>query len=424
MAQIPQKILRLIPPGLQKLLAGNARQELLARVEHCLLLFGDSLHTVDGANCQLRDSRDAGAIATAARQLLGQAGEDEAVLLLLPPGEFIATSQALPGVGPDTLASAMELQQENLLPTCEAPLQLAINGHSTELGDNHYGLWIAQSRLDNLYQAFADQGLFLAAVKPRLLAVDSNSDKGEIRLIDQDPQGPTALSLLEGAITQCLQLDQIDLQQEAFVEQWQQELQSRPSSKREEFASAADYQGRINSLANIHYSFFPRGALAARKQVERKQRLVAAAAVLLVAGLLSAVPFLYQSLQFRQMAAELEQQREMAASARANQARVVAFENRWGPLNDFPDQNVRQALFTLQEALAPERLSSLEISEGLISIQGSSEAPQAILQRLEQDPLFTEVGFARATSNARYYIDLRLSTVNFDSYMLRYFPDE
>jgi hypothetical protein len=34
------------------------------------------------------------------------------------------------------------------------------------------------------------------------------------------------------------------------------------------------------------------------------------------------------------------------------------------------------------------------------------------------------VGFARATSNARYYIDLRLSTVNFDSYMLRYFPDE
>jgi hypothetical protein len=424
MAQIPQKIRQLIPPGLQKLLAGNARHELMAQVQHCLLLFDDSLYTLAGDSCRLQDASDAAAIAAGARQLLGQIADDKAVLLLLPAAEFVATSQSLPGVGPDTLASAMALQQQNLLPTCEASLQMAINGRSTELGDNHYGLWVEQARLDALYQAFADQGLFLAAVKPRLLAVDSNAANGEIRLIDQDPQGPTAVSLLEGVITQWLQLDRIDLEQQAFAEQWQQELNSRPSSKREEFASAADYRDRINPLANVDYSFFPKGALAARRQEERKHRLVAAAAVLVIAGLLSAVPFLYQTLQFRQAAAELADQRELAASARGNQARVVAFENQWGPLNDFPDQNVRQALFTLQDALAPERLSSLEISEGLISIQGSSEAPQAILQRLEQDPLFTEVGFARATNNSRYYIDLRLSTVNFDSYMLRYFPDE
>jgi hypothetical protein len=110
-------------------------------------------------------------------------------------------------------------------------------------------------------------------------------------------------------------------------------------------------------------------------------------------------------------------------NARQDQQTVVDFENQWGPLNDFPDQVVNEALFALQNLLSPERLSSLEISEGLIKLQGSSADPQAILQKLEQDPLFTEVLFSRATSNTRYYIDLRLSPVNFEAYMIRYFPD-
>jgi hypothetical protein len=114
----------------------------------------------------------------------------------------------------------------------------------------------------------------------------------------------------------------------------------------------------------------------------------------------------------------------MSVEAREDQAVVVDFENRWGPINDFPDQDVATAMFRLQEVLAGEQLSSLELSEGLIRIQGTSSDPQAILQRLEQDPMFTEVVFSRATSNTRYYIDLRLATVNFEAYMVRYFPDE
>ena len=122
--------------------------------------------------------------------------------------------------------------------------------------------------------------------------------------------------------------------------------------------------------------------------------------------------------------ARLEAAREMSAEARADQRVVVEFENEWGTINDFPDQQLRLAMFRLQEVLGTERLSSLELNEGLIRIQGSSSEPQAILQRLEQDPLFTEVVFSRATNNSRYYIDLRLATVNFEAYMLRYFPDQ
>lgn len=140
--------------------------------------------------------------------------------------------------------------------------------------------------------------------------------------------------------------------------------------------------------------------------------------------LLSAIPFLAQTLQLRSAQAELADSRALAADARADQQAVVAFENEWGAIDDFPDQDIRQAMFTLQEALVPDQLTALEVSEGLISIEGTSNDPQAILQRLEQDPLFTEVVFARATNNTRYYIDLRLSPVNFEGYMRRYFPDD
>jgi uncharacterized protein involved in outer membrane biogenesis len=113
----------------------------------------------------------------------------------------------------------------------------------------------------------------------------------------------------------------------------------------------------------------------------------------------------------------------MSSDARQDQQAVVGFEDQWGAINDFPNQVINEALFTLQNVLRPERISSIEISEGLIKLQGSSADPQAILQKLEQDPLFTEVLFSRATSNTRYYIDLRLSSVNFEAYMVRYFPD-
>jgi len=138
---------------------------------------------------------------------------------------------------------------------------------------------------------------------------------------------------------------------------------------------------------------------------------------------IAAIPFLLQTLEFRSLASTLDAQRRMATEARQDQSIVVNFENEWGSLNDFPEQRIRTAMFTLQNILSPEGLTSLELSEGLVKIQGTSADPQAILQKLEMDPMFTEVVFSRATNNSRYYIDLRLSTVNFEGYMVRYFPD-
>ena len=157
--------------------------------------------------------------------------------------------------------------------------------------------------------------------------------------------------------------------------------------------------------------------------MQRKQIQIGAALIFAILGL-AASPFLTQTFELQMANASLESKREVSVGARQDQTVVVEFENRWGAINDFPQQDVVAAMLRLQEVLGGEQLTSLELSEGLIRIQGTSSEPQAILQRLERDPLFTEVVFSRATSNTRYYIDLRLANVNFEAYRVRHFPDE
>lgn len=420
--QLPDQLRQVLPPAIRQLLAPDARQQLLQAVNTSLLLFDDCLLLPETGEKVAVSGRDPEQLARAARDLLPADGNDRQLLLLLPPKEFVATTQTMPGVSADSLASALALQVDSLLPACDERLALAVNPAAADFADQQTALWMRQARLDALFSAFAEQGLFLAAVQPRLLAVASGDT--ETRIIDKSAAGLTAVAIQQGVITQWLQADAADLEQDAFAEQWQQELKSHPTVQRRELASAADYADAAQPGVNAPYHFFPAGALHARHRVQQQQRWLAAAAAVVAVLLVSAIPFVAQSLELRSARAELASNRALAADARADQQAVVVFENEWGALDDFPDQDIRQAMFTLQDALAPDQLTSLEISEGLISIEGSSNDPQAILQRLEQDPLFTEVVFARATNNTRYYIDLRLSPVNFEAYMRRYFPDD
>jgi hypothetical protein len=179
--------------------------------------------------------------------------------------------------------------------------------------------------------------------------------------------------------------------------------------------------GKLSSLAAA--GVFPEAALSARHQLEqgklRKELLKVAAAAVLVVSL----PFVWQSFQLFRLNAELDRVQEQSLAARADQAVVRDFENDWGTFNEFPKQDVGLVLQTLQPVINPGLLSALALDEGLLSIEGESPDPQNILEQLEQNPMFTEVDFARATNNNRYFIDLRLSTVNFSAYREWHFPE-
>lgn len=408
------------------MLEGSSKRDLLKKIDATLLVFDDQLlHLESNHSTSLQnqeESLDPVSIAVASKSLLAEQPREHTVLLLLPPAEFLATTQTMPGVTKDNLVSALKLQADSILPAYEESVATAVNPVSAEFGDEHTALWISNSRMMEFFNAFEEQGIFLAAMKPRILNVHAQG--GHETVIDYDEDSATAVKLADGVVRQWLHVSKLDLEQEEFAQQWQQSITDGDTQQAREFKDATSYLDESENSSNQEYSFFPQGALSEREKVEKGRKLLLAAGVVASLLFVSAIPFLLQSLEFRRLATVLEANRGMSVEARQDQAEVVNFENEWGPISDFPEQRVRVAMYTLQNVLSPDQLSSLEIAEGLIKLQGTSSEPQAILQRLEQDPMFTEVIFARATNNTRYYIDLRLSEVNFEAYMVRHFPDE
>ncbi len=409
-----------LPAKLRRIFLGDPKAELRNTISDRLMVFGKALvHINSGRTSSLKKDFDSLQLAAAAKHLLGDGCATAKVELLLAPSEFVATIQAMPGISKENLESALSLQQETLLPALDQELAMCVSKKSSEENEDVIALWVAETRLQELFDAFSKEGLQLVAIQPRTLAV-SKSDS-VVELIEDEAEYLTAIRIDDGVITNWLQTEKTDLDHPQFAEQWAAEtaMLSNPV----QIDSPHHDLYLQNQGSGSQYLFFPRGALDARKRVEKGRQLLVAASAVAGIILLAAIPFIYQSIEFRRASSQLQAIREMSTDVRSDQSIVVNFENQWGAINDYPNQELRAAMFTLQELLGDERLSSLELREGLVRIQGTSPDPQAILQRLEQDPMFTEVVFSRATNNTRYYIDLRLATVSFEAYMVRYFPD-
>lgn len=422
-----------LPASLTTLFQANARAQLLRQVNTVLLVHDERLYDLsNGSWRQLNQEVDSDwctSLAAAAVELLNHEIAERSVLLLLPATEFIATTISMPGVARENLRSALQLQTAVLLPSHDGKLAFAVNTAASHSDGTDVVLWMNENRLDALFEAFAAQSLFLASVMPRALAATSQTgDAGELQIEDGDATTLTQLVFSNGVLTQWLQIDRADLDDEPLRRQWLEATttakQSTPTARQNLQCAQAWLDLARTVVANRDYSFIPAGAQAVRKQMEKGKRLVGAAIAAAVVLLLGVSPFLFQSLQARSLLADLAEQRELSAAARADQAVVRDFELQWGVLTEFPAQNISVTLLQLQTVLSPSVLTSLEVDEGSVQIEGESSDPQSLLQRLEQDSMFTGVDFARATNNNRYYIDLRLSTVDFDGYRQRYFPEE
>ena len=417
-----------LPDSWRWLAPGDARSQLRHSITDQLVVSGaELLHLQTGCRQAFNPLPDNAsghieAIADAAKTLLGENAGERKLELLLPPSGFLATSQAMPGVNRENLVAAFQLQREAILPACEQDCALAVAGPA-QLADEPRitALWFPASQLENWFSALQQRGLNLVAVRPRVLAARAAGKLYSV--VDEDPTQLTAVTLEQGVITQWLPIDRVDLQQQDFVEQWESASSKLAEQVSMQAGNADAFEVR-DIAGEPDYGFYPQGALQAQQRVEKTRRYLVAAALCAGLLLLSLLPFLLQAFELRMADMRLESTRERSAAARADQAVVANFEHTWGALNDYPQPQLRQAMFRLQELLGDEQLSTLELNEGLMRIQGNSSNPQAILQRLEQDPMFTEVVFSRATSNTRYYIDLRLATVNFAAYMIRYFPHQ
>lgn len=423
----------------------NAAEALARRVNRCLLLFDDCLFDLtSGDSVNVDSAQEASCIAEAAAGLPA-INSGDCLLLLLPPAEFLVSDVNMPGLTPESMRAALQLQAMTQLPELDQDLSLAL----TQAGAQSLAWWIRSERTQALYHAFAAQSLFLAAVLPRPVWLLANSSPGRLLLQDADRQMLTLL-YHDGGLgnssdapspgneaLRCLQTARQDLHNPDILAHWQQEAAdlvansaANPDLRLTEINSGKDFlrvlrQQSVTALNTrvIAGAAFPPAALSARHQLDRGRRRALVLKGVAVALALLTLPFVFQSWQLNRLEGQLAQIREVSAAARQDQAAVREFETQWGVMTEFPEQDLTAVLLALQEVVNPGVLSVFEIEQGLISIEGESPDPQNVLELLEQNPLFTEVDFARAISNNRYAIDLRLTTVNFPAYRQWHFPE-
>ncbi|MEX2332870.1 MAG: hypothetical protein WD600_01345 [Pseudohongiella sp.] len=452
LSDIGDQVRQLLSTAGRSLNTSEPGAALVSRITVVLMVFDNRLYQLgngrwanlsDDHNDSRQERAEAGTtavrIARAAATLLADADDGSRkdphnVLLLLPPADFLVTPVKLPGVAPAAVRPALQLQADSLLPGFDEPLSPAVKttADQGDVGNTepHMAFWLPTADIDTLFDAFAAESLFLTAVMPRPALISAQHD--EIVVDDQDGDNLSVIQARDGVVRQCLQTRLIDLDTPAFDEQWQAETTALMASAptRVTLRSAEDYLDQIRQhggdvvrQAGSSYAICPAAALAARHQFDKGKRLWLGAAVLAALMLVGTLPFIVQAIQLRSLTNTLAEQEALAAPARADQLAVRDFESRWGVLTEYPQQDVPAMLLALQAVISPSVLTFLELEEGYISIEGESEDPQALLQQLEQNDMFTEVDFARATSNNRYYIDLRLTTVNFPAYHEWYFPE-
>lgn len=375
--------------------AASAQRRLLASIDTTLVLCGEEL-----GNCANGESRRlpieegldiAGRIARAARSLLPGAGAR--ILLLLPPSSFIGTRFSLGVQGDSLLRSALSLQASSLLPAYEKPLLLALNGQRGE----GTALWFPEEQASALYQAFEAEGMELVALQPRVLAAGAALDGASGVLLDEDEHHLTQVELRDGAVLAWHAIHKRDLDDARFRDQWQAEqanlVQGPRVALQREYWSGL--RARLQPLPA--YCFFPAGALARGKQLlARQQRKAGALAAVVVLGLLI-LPFAGNWVRSALLEREVAALQEASTEARRSQAAVYDLDDIWGPVSEYPQQDVAALLLALN-ALIQNSLSSFTLNKGVVDISGYSPDPALLIEQLSEQELFYNVGQSRGTS--------------------------
>lgn len=419
----------LSPRGLQDALRARAtarvQQDVLAAIDTSLVLVDQSLiDTVTGACQPLHEDGDhAQQLAVAAAALLRERTAGATILLLLPPADFVATHYDMAVSGEKLLRSALKLQTHNLIPAYEEPLLLALDGNSAA----GVALWYPEQCAAALFEAFREQGLQLAALMPRILALPQLAPtQATVVLVDEDDSHLTQAEYQQGRLPALLSMHRNDLHDPAFTLQWQQACARLANAPRQQALALSFWAGLSQRIAPVAtWCFIPAAAQRiGRDRIVGRQRNVAGIAVAAVL-LLLCLPFVNNAVQVRRLEARIERLLEQSTAARQSQAVVYALEQQWGAIAEFPRQDVAQVLLTLNQ-LIDSSLSAFEIERGVVDISGFTPDPALLLEQLAEHEAFYNVGQSRSSSGneaaggTRFGIRFNVSDVDFAAYEQRH----
>ncbi len=408
------------------LLADSVHQDILTTIT-CSLVLQDGLliNTQNGeyrpVNVESGQSRET-AIAQAARQLVLARTEQQGILLLLPPSEFISSRYQLSLKGESMVRSAIALQAHTLIPAYDDALLLGINAHSSE----GIALWYPARAAEALFLAFQAEQLFLAAVMPRTLALPTaDQQQQDLILHDEDATHVAQLELRAGVVCSQLVITRHDLEQVAFAEQWQSETAKAAPAQRIRCSNRDFWNSKRSCITpQENYCFFPKGAeLYGKQRLVQKQKRFAtiAAGVLAVALCLPFVGNLAQSLWLQ---SQVEKLRDASTDARRSQSAVYAMEDEWGAIATYPRQNVSKVLLTLNQSINSS-LTTFALGKGVVDLSGSAQDPALLVEQLAEREEFHDVAQSRSSSGGEggkrgFGIRFNLSGIDYKGYESKY----
>ncbi|OUD15310.1 PilN domain-containing protein [Thioflexithrix psekupsensis] len=373
-------------------------------------------------------------LAAAARRLLPNTDEKIPLALALPNHEFIATPLTLPtGIGEQNLRSAVSLQQATLLPGLPVPLLLAVRP-SLEAHLPTIALWLPASRAEELYQAFAKEKLFLAALFPRILLSIQQAEK-TAQIWDEDEHSITYCHWASHRIQQWIQVAKTDLELEEFKNQFEELLKKNADENDKSRIWKIDSNDwdkiPMPNPTIYQYSFTPPSTLmrlAQQRQQQRRRTLLAlasAAAMSLLLGVAAAAAYQYH------LTSQLDELKRSTRSISQLQAEVVAMEDDIAPVINFPQPPLVEILNRLNQVIPKDSwFTGFRIDAGVIELEGYSPNPSHLLEILSNDPMFTGVTFNQqiraegGRTENRFGIRLLLPEINIAQYWQTYFPVE
>ena len=419
--ELGMKVISLLPEG-------GRHSDILKSINTSILLFDNVLiNTANGATEEVVVNEEESffdAVGKAARRLHASKGsyrdEDANVLLLLPTNDFIATSYSMNVVGEKLIRSALELQSHTLIPAYDEDLLLAVNAANQE----GVALWYNEREASRMFRAFEKEGLFLAAIMPRSLALmEAESEENRTILIN-DEEGQI-ISFIQGhgnAIKRLFTVNSLDLEQEIFDKQWELETGQLKGETVKNMTQLEDWLG-LRCIVNPvpEYCFLPAGAIKEERRINvaRKSKVATGVAACLVLLLLS--PFVSNWMTLRGLQKEFERVQEQTIEPRSLQASIFDMEQEWGALHEYPDQQIAEVLISLNDVMQGA-LTAFDINEGVVDITGSAEDPAYLVELLAEKEEFYNVGQSTSTRDggARFGIRLNLSNVDFENYEEKY----
>lgn len=411
------------------------RQRQPASCDICLIVYNNVLlHTnIQNLAAQHDESLfqfSAAELANVARRLLPLATTQQRLALALPSHEFVATSLKLPAIDAQNIKNAVNLQLPNLLPGITEPLLLAVQTQAP--GEQTYALWLAVKRAEELFREFEKVGLFLACILPRpLVALPKNNVACQV--YDEDDDTITYMEWSGNVIQRWLHLPKADRDVPLFQQQLEEAMSSFTSHLDQEWKTNINDWEETSMPPTVVYSYVlvPPSAVLASVQAakQRRRKILGIAAGILGFSVIFGISWAITYEQhLKQRLAEQQRRTDNVSQWRAE---VSQFEEDFGPVKNFPHQDVVKILQILNELIPKDSwIVSFKIEGGVIKLEGYSLEPTKLIEILTKQPEFYDVHQSRGTTQQpnrkelRFGIDLKLKDFDLATYWLEYFPNK